>query len=167
MVLPQFLLNLAFVVLLYCYQIPIESLRIRANARTAPLQLDSNPEDAMAEKLEKRVSDNRVSRRAKIAQPVRVRPSEPRDDHFEDLPISVNASKTGIYFTTRLHSYYPGMRVFVTFPFSSAYDPMNCEYVAQVVRVEKLENGKTGVAVSLKMSMNFNAPGPSGSGNRR
>ncbi|MGB2622723.1 MAG: PilZ domain-containing protein [Candidatus Acidiferrum sp.] len=121
---------------------------------------------AMPEKLEKRVSDNRVSRRAKIARPVRVRPSEPRDDHFEDLPISVNASKEGIYFTTRLHSYYPGMRVFVTFPYSSPHDPMNCEYVAQVVRVEKLENGKTGVAVHLKMSMNFNSPDPKSTGGR-
>jgi len=120
----------------------------------------------MPEKLEKRVSDNRVSRRAKISRPVRVRPSEPRDDHFEDLPISVNASKSGIYFTTRLKSYYPGMRVFVTFPFSSIHDPMNCEYVAQVVRVEKLENGKTGVAVNLKMSMNYNASGTSRSGDR-
>ncbi|HTQ61082.1 MAG TPA: PilZ domain-containing protein [Candidatus Solibacter sp.] len=111
----------------------------------------------MPEKSAKPLTDNRVSRRAKIARPVRVRPSEPRDDHFEDLPISVNASKEGIYFTTRLHSYYPGMRVFVTFPYSSPHDPMNCEYVAQVVRVEKLENGKTGVAVHLKMSMNFNS----------
>ncbi len=120
----------------------------------------------MAEKLEKKVSDKRVSRRAKIARPVRVRPSEPRDDHFEDLPISVNASKEGIYFTTRLKSYYPGMRVFVTFPYSSPHDPMNCEYVAQVVRVEKLENGKTGVAVQLKLSMNFNAGKSAGPGTR-
>jgi hypothetical protein len=132
--------------------------------RPGSLQLNSNLEDAMPEKLEKRVTDNRVSRRAKIARPVRVRPSEPRDDHFEDIPISVNASKTGIYFTTRLHSYYPGMRVFVTFPYSSPHDPMNAEYVAQVVRVEKLENGKTGVAVNLKMSMNFSEAGPA---NRR
>ena len=121
---------------------------------------------AMSGKLEKPVSDKRVSRRAKIARPVRVRPSEPRDDHFEDLPISVNASKTGIYFTTRLHSYYPGMRVFVTFPYSSPHDPMNCEYVAQVVRVEKLENGRIGVAVHLKMSMNYNAGGPASTGRR-
>jgi len=121
----------------------------------------------MSEKVEKRVTDNRVSRRAKIAKPVRVRPSEPRDDHFEDIPVSVNASKTGIYFVTRLHSYYPGMRVFVTFPYSSPHDPMNAEYVAQVVRVEKLENGKTGVAVNLKMSMNFSGPGATRSGNRQ
>lgn len=120
----------------------------------------------MPEKLQNRVSDNRRNRRAKIAKPVRVRPSEPRDDHFEDLPISVNASKEGIYFTTRLHSYYPGMRVFVTFPYSSPHDPMNCEYVAQVVRVEKLENGKSGVAVHLQMSMNFNAAGPKATDSR-
>jgi hypothetical protein len=167
MVLSQFLSNLALAVLLYGHQIRLKGFWIRGSTQRAPVQLDSNPEVAMPEKLEKRVSDNRVSRRAKIARPVRVRPSEPRDDHFEDLPISVNASKTGIYFTTRLHSYYPGMRVFVTFPFSYAHDPMNCEYVAQVVRVEKLENGKTGVAVSLKMSMNYNAPGTADSGNWR
>jgi hypothetical protein len=120
----------------------------------------------MAENLEKQVSNKRVSHRAKIARPVRVRPSEPRDDHFDDLPISVNASKEGIYFTTRLKSYYPGMRVFVTFPYSSPHDPMNREYVAQVVRVEKLENGKTGVAVHLKLSMNFNAGSSAGAGTR-
>jgi hypothetical protein len=113
----------------------------------------------MTEKVEKRVSDNRRSRRAKIAKPVRVRPSEPRDDHFEDVPVSVNASRDGIYFVSRLQSYYPGMRVFVTFPYSSPHDPMNCEYVGQVLRVEKLENGKTGVAVHLKMSVNLDTTG--------
>jgi hypothetical protein len=97
----------------------------------------------------------RLSRRTKIARPVRVRPSDPRDEHFEDLPVSVNASKEGIYFTSRRKSYYKGMRVFVTFPFSSPHDPMNCEYVAEVVRVEELPSGKSGVAVHLKMSMNY------------
>jgi hypothetical protein len=102
--------------------------------------------------------DKRPSRRAKIVGPVRVRPSDLRDDHFEDLPISVNASKEGIFFTTRRNSYYKGMRVFVTFPFSSSHDPMNCEYVAEVARVEALPNGKFGVAVNLKMTMNYSGP---------
>jgi hypothetical protein len=102
--------------------------------------------------------DKRLSRRAKIAKPARVRPSDPRDEHFEDLPVSVNASKDGIYFATRRKSYYKGMRVFVTFPFSSPHDPMNCEYVAEVVRVEELAKGKFGVAVQLKMTMNYSAP---------
>ena len=148
------------------YQIQRTGLTIQPRELPAPLQSDSSAKVSMAEKLEKQVSDKRVSHRAKIARPVRVRPSEPRDDHFDDLPISVNASKEGIYFTTRLKSYYPGMRVFVTFPYSSPHDPMNCEYVAQVVRVEKLENGKTGVAVHLKLSMNFNAGKPGGPSTR-
>ena len=100
-------------------------------------------------------SEPRKSRRAKIVKPVRVRPSEPRDEHFEDLPTSVNASRDGIYFMSRRNNYYKGMRVFVTFPFTSPHDPMNCEYVAEVVRVEELPKGKTGVAVHLKMTMNY------------
>ena len=101
--------------------------------------------------------NKRRSRRAKIAKPLRVRPSEPRDEHFEDMPVSVNASKDGIYFHTRRDNYYKGMRVFVTFPFTSAHDPMNCKYVAEVVRVENLPNGRFGVALHLVMTMNFNS----------
>ena len=101
--------------------------------------------------------NKRRSRRAKIAKPLRVRPSEPRDEHFEDLPVSVNASKEGIYFHTRRASYYKGMRVFVTFPFTSAHDPMSCEYVAEVVRVEALPNARFGVALHLLMTVNFNS----------
>ena len=117
----------------------------------------------MAEPTEKEFIQKRTSRRAKIAKPLRVRPSEPRDEHFDDLPTSVNASKDGIYFTTRKTNYYKGMRVFVTFPFSSAHDPMNCEYVAEVVRVETLPNSKFGVALHFLMTVNFNAGSNSGS----
>ena len=97
----------------------------------------------------------RASRRAKMARPVRVRPSDPRDEHFEDLPTSINVSKEGIYFSTRRAAYYPGMRVFVTFPFSTMHDPLACEYVAEVVRVESLPHNKFGVAVHLKMTVNI------------
>jgi hypothetical protein len=96
----------------------------------------------------------RRSRRVKMTRPVRVRPSEPRDDHFEDRIVSINVSKEGIYFHTRKAGYYKGMRVFVTFPYSPN-DPMTCEYVAEVVRVEELPNDRFGVAVDLKMSMNL------------
>lgn len=117
----------------------------------------------MPEEIETQFKELRRNRRAKIAKPLRVRPSEPRDEHFEDLPISVNASKEGIYFHTRRSNYYKGMRVFVTFPFSSAHDPMNCEYVAEVVRVETLANGRFGVALHLKMTVNYSSGSPSGS----
>ena len=117
----------------------------------------------MTDQTESQYADKRRSRRAKIAKPLRVRPSEPRDEHFEDLPVSVNASKEGIYFQSRRENYYKGMRVFVTFPFSSHHDPMNCEYVAEVVRVEKLPNNRTGVALHLLMTVNYSSGAPPGS----
>jgi hypothetical protein len=108
-------------------------------------------------------SELRRARRAKLARPMRVRPSEPRDDHFEDLPTSVNASKHGIYFVSRRSNYYKGMRVFVTFPYTSAHDPMTSEYLAEVVRIDTLPKGKFGIAVDLKMTVNMSSsfrPGP-------
>jgi len=116
----------------------------------------------MAEVSEKQYAEKRRSRRAKIAKPLRVRPSEPRDQHFEDLPVSINASKEGIYFHTRRANYYKGMRVFVTFPFSTQHDPMNCEYVGEVVRVETLPNGKFGVALHLLITVNYSSSTPQG-----
>ena len=101
----------------------------------------------MSEETQIQYKEQRRSRRAKMAKPLRVRPSDPRDPHFEEVPVSVNASKEGIYFHSRRETYYKGMRLFVTFPFSSPHDPMNCEYVAEVVRVENLPNSKLGVAV--------------------
>ena len=111
----------------------------------------------MPETTQPQYAEQRRSRRAKIAKPLRVRPSDPRDEHFEDIPVSVNASKEGIYFHTRRSTYYKGMRLFVTFPFASPHDPMNCEYVAEVVRVENLPNNRFGVAVHLKMTVNYSS----------
>lgn len=112
--------------------------------------------------VEEKRSEKRRSRRAKIARPVKVRPSDPRDEHFEDIPTSVNASKEGIYFLTKNASYYVGMRLFVTFPFTSAHDPLNSEYVARVVRVEEMGNKRFGIAVELLTTMNVKGgkPGP-------
>jgi hypothetical protein len=105
--------------------------------------------------------DQRRSLRAKITRPLRVRPSEPRDSHFEDRPVSVNASREGIYFMSRNSTYYKGMRLFVTFPYSSPNDPMNCEYVAEVLRVEPQAAGKVGIAVHLLLTMNYSDSGSS------
>lgn len=113
--------------------------------------------------VEPAISELRRARRAKLARPMRVRPSEPRDDHFEDLPNSVNASKHGIYFVSKRSNCYKGMRVFVTFPYTSAHDPMTSEYLAEVVRIDTLPNGKFGIAVDLKMSVNMSSGSRSGS----
>ncbi len=97
--------------------------------------------------------EKRLSRRAKMSKMLRVRPSEARDEHFADLPVSVNVSKSGIYFHTHRRDYYKGMGLFVTFPFTFANDPMNCEYLAEVVRVENLPNNRYGIAIHLIMTV--------------
>ncbi len=107
----------------------------------------------MPEEPEKNYAELRRSRRAKVAKPLRVRPSEARDEHFEDIPISVNASKHGIYFTTRRTGYYKGMRVFVTFPYTNAHDPFKTEYLAEVKRVDDLPHSRFGIAVHLLMTV--------------
>ena len=124
---------------------------------------DFNSKTVESPAVEIPVSELRRARRAKISKQVRVRPSEPRNDHFEDLPISANASKHGTYFVSKRADYYKGMRVFVTFPYTSAHDPMNCEYLAEVVRVETLPKNRLGVAVDLKMTLNMNSSAKPGS----
>ncbi len=93
-------------------------------------------------------SDRRRSRRAKVSHPVRVRPSDPKNEHFEDVRCALNASRDGLYFATRRQSYHKEMRLFITFPYSSAAT-INCEYIGQVVRVDDLGDGRLGVAVQL------------------
>ncbi len=108
----------------------------------------------MPEKPTQDYPAKRRSRRLKVASRVRVRPSDPNLEHFEDLPVTMNASREGIYFSTRQTSYYPGMRLFVTYPFDMPHDPLNAEYIGEVVRIEKLADGKLGVAVQLTLGMN-------------
>jgi hypothetical protein len=94
-------------------------------------------------------AENRSSPRVRISRKLRVRPSESEFEHFEEFPISANVSKSGVYFYTSLQSYRKGMRLFVTYPFTFANDPMKSEYLAEVVRVEKISNERFGVAIHL------------------
>lgn len=93
--------------------------------------------------------DNRTSRRAKVARKLHVRPSDPDVEHFEEVLVSTNVAKQGIYFQTRLQSYRVGMRLFVTYPFTFENDPMKTEYIAEVLRVEQFPDGKFGIAIRL------------------
>jgi hypothetical protein len=95
------------------------------------------------------LKDRRNVRRVKLHQPIKVRPSSPKDGEFEDVSQTENASKRGIYFETPILSYFVGMRVYVTLPYFSQSDRKNREYFGQVIRVEKIENGKRGVAVQI------------------
>ncbi len=99
-------------------------------------------------------ADRRNKRRVKIAQPVRVRPSEPGRTDFDEVSATLNVCRDGIYFPTELDSYYKGMRLFVTFPYSEEPGAINLEYIGEIVRVDKLLHGQHGIAVHLKTSVN-------------
>lgn len=95
--------------------------------------------------------EKRISPRAKISRMLRVRPSDPDVEHFDEILATVNVSKRGIYFHTHRQGYYVGMRLVVTYPFTFEKDPTQAEYLAEIVRIEKLTDSRVGVAVHLIM----------------
>lgn len=96
-----------------------------------------------------RLSDARRSPRVKISEPVHLRPSD--TEYGEEVRTTLNASRDGLYFTTWAEHYYEGMRMLVTFPYCSWNDRLNTQYLAEVLRVERLSAGNFGVAVRLLM----------------
>lgn len=99
-------------------------------------------------------NERRNKRRVKVAQQVRVRPSDAVGGEFDEVLATINVCRDGIYFPTLLNSYQKGLRLFVTFPYSEMPGAINLEYIGEVVRVDKLTHGRWGVAVHLKSSMN-------------
>jgi len=99
-------------------------------------------------------SERRNKRRVKIAQQVRVRPSEPIGASFDEIKATIDVCRDGVYFSTALACYKKGMRLFVTFPYSDMPGAINLDYVGEVVRVDKRTHGRWAVAVHLKTTMN-------------
>jgi|SRR5208282_4360546 PilZ domain len=96
-----------------------------------------------------RLQDKRRSRRIRIGQPLKIRASDPKDGGFEEINVTKNVSREGIYFQTPKTAYTEGMRLYVSVPHHNPRDPQDREYLGQVVRVEKLAEGQCGVAVQL------------------
>jgi hypothetical protein len=105
---------------------------------------------------EVRQSERRRSRRVRMGQALRVRPSDPKDTPFEEIGMTKNVSRDGVYFSTQRENYYLGMRLFVTLPYHSPINPLNHDYLGQVARIDELENGHRGVAVKLLSSADRN-----------
>ena len=98
-------------------------------------------------------AERRGSRRCKINQLMRIRPSDPEKEHFEDLRGSASVSRSGVFFQTSEKGYEIGMRLFVTMPYSRDPSAINREYLAEVVRLDDLPNGLHGVGIKLLMEM--------------
>jgi hypothetical protein len=107
-------------------------------------------------------TERRGTRRCKITQLMRLRPSDPEKDPFEDLRGSLSVSRTGVFFQTSEAAYEVGMRLFVTMPYSQDPVSMSREYLAEVVRKEDLPNGLSGVGFKILMEMGLHGGFSSG-----
>ena len=102
----------------------------------------------------RRPFDRRNKRRAQISQKLRIRPSEPAQN-FDEVLVTINACRDGVYFATERQDYRKDMRLFVSFPYSEAPGAMNMEYIGRVVRIDTLPRNRFGIAVHLVMTMNL------------
>jgi PilZ domain len=100
-------------------------------------------------------TERRGSRRCKITQLMRVRPSDPERDHFDDIRGTISMSRSGVYFQSSETGYEIGMRLFVTMPYSKEPTAMHREYLAEVVRRDELPNGLKGIGFKILMEMGF------------
>jgi PilZ domain-containing protein len=107
-------------------------------------------------------TERRGSRRCKFTQLMRIRPSDPERDPFDDIRGTLSVSRSGVFFQSSVTTYEVGMRLFVTMPYSKEPASMSHEYLAEVVRRDPLPNGLFGVGFKILMEMGL--PGGFGSG---
>jgi len=115
--------------------------------------MTNEPQNTASPKSAQAKAERRSSRRCKMKQLMRIRPSDPERDHFDDLRGTQSVSRTGVYFQTSEAGYQVGMRVFVTLPFLQSPVSPNREYLAEVVRKDPLANGLTGVGLKLLLEV--------------
>jgi hypothetical protein len=110
-------------------------------------------------------AERRGTRRCKITQLMRIRPSDPNKDHFEDMRGSVSVSRSGVYFQSSEPGYEVGMRLFITMPYSNDPASMNREYLAEVVRRDPLPTGMFGIGIKILMELGIQRSYNFGGGN--
>jgi CheY-like chemotaxis protein len=104
---------------------------------------------ASGSKHEPRPVERRKRRRALISAPVRVRGVHVTGDGPDEISTTVDVSRGGILFLTPSDSYYAGLEVAVTFPFSRTPDVVHAEQRGRVARVHLLPDGRREVAIAL------------------
>jgi hypothetical protein len=95
--------------------------------------------------------ERRRKPRFRLPQMIRVRPSGPSPENFDEILPTINASKNSVYFVPQTGIFEPDMRVFVTYPYASGPGAINQEFLGHVVRVDQLPGNKQGIAVELLM----------------
>jgi hypothetical protein len=97
--------------------------------------------------------DHRISSLVNQSQTIRIRPVE--SQFAEEIRPTLNVTWDGLYFATSIGHYFSGMNVYVARNFRSS-DPANREKQGTVVRVDKLKEGRWGVAIHLARDVGTN-----------
>jgi hypothetical protein len=84
---------------------------------------------------------------------MRLRPSDPEREPFDDIRGTISVSRSGVFFHSSETGYEVGMRLFVTMPYTKDPSAMSHEYLAEVVRREPLSNGLFGIGFKILMEM--------------
>jgi hypothetical protein len=93
--------------------------------------------------------ERRTNRRATVARKLLICPSEP--PFSEEVQPTSNVSRGGMYFVTASKHYYVGMRVSLIAGYTPN-DPCNATSFGEIVRITKLEDGRFGVAVRVRLA---------------
>lgn len=101
--------------------------------------------------MQTEVKECRQSPRENLSEPVRVRPCDTQ--YPEEVCTTLNVSRNGLYLVTSAEHYFIGMNVVVSLNFG-ANDPMHRDQIGDVVRMERLKDGKWGVAIRILMHNN-------------
>jgi hypothetical protein len=97
--------------------------------------------------------ERRRNTRLKLAQVVRVRPSDLDLQDFDEILPTSNTTRESVYFVSKNKFYKERMRLFVTYPYSEALGSINREFVGKVVRIDELGRGRRGIAVQILMPL--------------
>ena len=96
--------------------------------------------------------DRRDFGRNCLRLPIRVRIAN-ASASGDEITLTQNISRSGVYFVTRGSSYKSQMALKVTYPYWSEPGGINREYKAKVVRMDRLWDGSFGVAVEFTESL--------------
>jgi hypothetical protein len=92
------------------------------------------------------ITKDRRERRLKIAQPIRVRAEDFGDS--VQMGETLNMSRNGIYAVFPKNPFHIGMHVHVILGYRTG-DPVQHEWLAEVLRIEKREEGNWGIAMKI------------------
>jgi len=122
--------------------------------------LNPKPEPYPIESQEtSRAANRRGAARTSVLIPVRLRPVRFDDGNFEDVAATSNVSRGCLNVMTWRDSYYTGMRVLVSYPFTSSHKGTGWEYLSEIVRLTQLPDGRFQVALKLQFVMQ-SSPNP-------